>query len=159
MDSTIGRTFLMTRPENNAQQTSSASTGTSLVDSPNIVSNSSSGGVVGAEKPSIVTSSDVVNSSATNVVGPGGATTCTTNGPSQGSSALHAARSASDMDASRTKADDSNYLNTSGGSTSILMNQMSKDLIFTSENRARLGLLKTCVALIPRMMPMFKGRI
>jgi hypothetical protein len=62
----------------------------------------------------------------------------------------------SSMQGHKTTVDDSNYL--TGGSTTTLLSQMSKDLIFNSENRSRLGLLKTCIALIPRMMPMFKGQ-
>lgn len=62
----------------------------------------------------------------------------------------------SSMQGHKTTVDDSNYL--TGGGTTTLLSQMSKDLIFNSENRSRLGLLKTCIALIPRMMPMFKGQ-
>lgn len=48
-----------------------------------------------------------------------------------------------------------NYLTSSNNSTSTL-SQMSKDLIFNAENKSRLSLLKTCIALIPRLMPAFK---
>jgi hypothetical protein len=34
--------------------------------------------------------------------------------------------------------------------------QMSKDLIFNAENKSRLCLLRTCVSLIPRILPLFK---
>lgn len=155
LDSTIGRTFLMTRPENNAAQqaSSSVSTGSSLDPTSVVTTVTSSGGVV-ADQPMIATGgSDVVNSQASGSVvgGSVGGSGTTTGSQGQGT------RSANELDPGQ-RHDDSNYLNTSGGSTSFVMSQMSKDLIFTSENRARLGLLKTCVALIPRMMPMFKGK-
>ena len=34
--------------------------------------------------------------------------------------------------------------------------QMSKDLIFNSDNKTRLCLMRTCISLIPRIMPLFK---
>lgn len=138
LDSTIGRTFLMTH-SNNMQ--------------PNVVDQATSS--VNADKQLNGAASDSVTSqggpsSTSNVVGGGSSSVAAGSGVSRST--------ANELDGHHTKSGDdpSHYLNTSGGSSSIVMSQMSKDLT-TSENRARLGLLKTCVALIPRMMPMFKG--
>lgn len=141
LDSTIGRTFLMTH-SNNMQ--------------PNVVDQATSS--VNADKQLNGAASDSVTSQggpsstcvSSNVVGGGSSSVAAGSGVSRSN--------ANELDGHHTKSGDdpSHYLNTSGGSSSIVMSQMSKDLT-TSENRARLGLLKTCVALIPRMMPMFKG--
>lgn len=174
LDSTIGRTFLMTRPENNAaQQGSSDPSSSGVVSSGGVGGSSGSGGVsssggVGVGSDKSMTSSDMINSQVSSVSsGVGGSGGGGSGGIGVGVSGVGVNSSSSShrgmvgtggvVDPSAQKTDDSNYLNTSGGSTSFVMTQMSKDLIFTSENRARLGLLKTCIALIPRMMPMFKG--
>lgn len=127
LDFTVGRTFLMTRPEN---------TGSSFSES------------IDSSNPS----SANVNNSNLNLPVPissSGSTVTSLNTGQTNSSTVNSSNTSDGISSSQLN---SKNLDDLGSST----NQLSKDLIFNSDNKSKLSLFRTCIALMPRIMPLFK---
>lgn len=141
LDFTIGRTFLMTRPENTVSSLSD-----SLDQSSQISSSTTTG--LGSSNTSNLNLPAPVNSTNSSVSSSSSLLTAhtksTTTNVSSGVETLSNTGSTQ-----RPSLDDLS-------SNSISLTQLSKDLIFNADNKSRLSLFRTCVALIPRVMPLFK---
>ena len=210
LDFTIGRTFLMTRPENTQSALSISSnnqldlldptsagaggvSSSTLANSSSNTSSTSTTNTPGTISSGVVSGQAVLSSTlsaASNVTSV--AANLLTSAQSAASAVVQTAAEvfvpsslhhfnlhhtssssansnslSSSMNANLNKNNEFNEFLTGGSSSSANPNanysssfnslsQMSKDLTFNADNKSRLCLMRTCVALLPRLMPLFK---
>lgn len=150
LDCTIGRTFLMTRPENNGSETD-ASNSTSSANT--LIHPGNSNNANNSSQTNLNASSSNVASGAQSV------STASTAGGADPYN-LHNANSVGS-----SSSISNSHANNMGKSLSVDLNEtnslsssqiQNRDNIFNLENKSKLNLMKICISLIPRMMPLFK---
>ena len=142
LDATIGRPFLMTRPENAANQSTNETAFTSS-------------GVNQNETTDGINSANIVNNDSSND------STCI--GQPSFSANNDAFQSLQNFNyifnqelITNTNDQNENAINSVGSANAAEAQFLMKDLTFNAENKQRLCLMRTCISLLPRLMPMFK---